>query len=952
MLSMKVLESSSQAVSYYEKDDYYTKGQEELRAAGEWFGKGLALLDHGIDPGLRNIPGIEIRASGLREGAAVDREDLRALLDGDLPNGIHLGRTIAGERVHTPGWDLTFSAPKSVSLLVEIGADERLRQAHQQAVKATLGWIEQELSTYRQQTAEGVTQHTSGNLMAALFEHATSREKDPQLHTHAVILNATQRQDGAWASIHSKPFFEHKMAAGNIYRAELAARVQELGYAIDKTHADGRFEIAAVPAELRGLFQARRDQITAAMDQRGLTTAEDAAEIALRTRKAKQAQPREKLLAAWTEKARAAGFDLEAMVSAARAAGEVQKVPLDAPAAVSAAVDRLSESEAVFRNSELLRWSLAGAMGQARIGDIQAAIEAAKQSGRLHETTLDGRRAWTTTRAKDQERKVLETVRASRHQVAAAYTAPELRPHLESSMLDAGQRQAVELIVTTQDRFVGIQGRAGTGKTYMLSSARERLEAKDYTVRGMAQNSEAARRLQADSQIKSGTLRSHLNAVRKDLNRLASADKTQRAAIQSEYAKQVWVVDEAGQVGAHDMRRIAFAAERLGARVVLVGDTHQLGAIDAGKPFEQLLNDGMRHATLSEIRRQTDPRQLHAIGRVYAGDVPGALATLTPHIREIAGFGERTAAIVDAWKALGEQRRGAAILTAGNQEKAVLTEAVRQVLREEQQLAGEQKQQQLVRVFSRGADRIEAGFYQAGDQVRFPRDLASLGVHKGEYWRVSAVDKTGNQVTIEHAGRRLDWNPKQLAGGGEKAVEIYRTRQTTLAPGETIRWTRNSRDLGLANGQRLTVETVEQNRLALRTDSGARVSIDAGKLSGQHWEHAYVGTVYGAQGATAAHVLVNAQSNQAELFSQKAFLVAISRQKQTLSLFTDDKARLAQTLERHAGDKTSALDPQPEQQRQVQQHAHLQTSLDNLEAAYRQTVAAMGRERRGRDLER
>jgi ATP-dependent exoDNAse (exonuclease V) alpha subunit len=805
--------------------------------------------------------------------------------------------------------------------------------------------------TDRQQGADGVEPHLSGNLMAALFEHATSREKDPQLHTHAVILNSTQRQDGEWASIHSKPFFEHKMAAGNVYRAELAARVQALGYAIDKTHADGRFEIAAVPAELREIFQARRDQITAAMDQRGLTTAEDAAEMALRTRKAKQAQPREKLLAQWTEKAHAAGFDLAEMVSTARAAGAVQKAPLDAPAAVSAAVDRLAESEAVFRHAELLRWSLAGAMGQARIGDIEAAITQARDAGRLHETTLGGRRAWTTTAAKDQERKLLETARAGRNQVAAAYPVQELRPHLESSTLDPGQRAAVELIATSQDRFVGIQGRAGTGKTYMLGAARQHLEAKGFALRGMAQNSEAARRLQADSQIKSGTLRSHLNAVRKDLNRLASADKTQRAAIHSGYAKQVWVVDEAGQVGAGDMRRIAFAAERLGARVVLVGDTKQLGAIDAGKPFEQLLNDGMRHATLSQIRRQTDPRQLHAIGRVYAGDVPGALATLSPHIREIAGFGERTAAIVERWKALGEQRRGAYILTAGNQEKALLTEAVRQVLRDEKQLAGEQKQQQLVRIFSRSADRIEAGFYQVGDQVRFPRNLPSIGVSKGEYWRVSAVDRTTNQVHLEHADRRLDWNPKHLAGAGQHQVEIYRARQTTLAPGETIRWTRNSHEQGLTNGQRLTVEAVGEGRLALRSESGARVSIDAEKHSGQHWEHAYVGTVYGAQGATAQHVLVNAQSDQADLFNQKAFLVAISRQRETLTLFTDDKARLAQTLERHAGDKTSALEAHQLGEREVSP-AQLQASLDRLEASYRQTVASLERDRRGRELER
>jgi hypothetical protein len=179
MLSLKHLESSEQAVSYYEKDDYYTAGQDELKSAGEWFGKGVARLDRGIDGRFLKIPGLEIPASGLRAGDAVDRDDLKALLEGNLPDGTRLGRVIDGERVHTPGWDLTFSAPKSVSILAEIGGDQRLRQAHQEAVKATLTWIESNIIAYRQSSPDGVQTHLSRKLIAALFQHGTSREKDP-----------------------------------------------------------------------------------------------------------------------------------------------------------------------------------------------------------------------------------------------------------------------------------------------------------------------------------------------------------------------------------------------------------------------------------------------------------------------------------------------------------------------------------------------------------------------------------------------------------------------------------------------------------------------------------------------------------------------------------------------------------------------------------------------------
>lgn len=926
MLSISGIDSPNQAVSYYEKDDYYVAGGAGPGGQGEWYGRGAGKL-------------------GL--AGTVDREQFRATLEGKLPNGVELGRWRDGERSHYPGWDLTFSAPKSVSLLVEIAGDERLREAHQEAVKAALDWLEEHIVTYRQQGFFGVRQQLSGNLVAALFQHDTSREQDPQLHTHSVVINATERGDQRWVSVHGKLFYEYKMAGGNIYRAELAMRVQELGYEIERTGADGRFEVSAVPADMLAMFQARRDQIEAAMQERGLAGAEDAAHAALLTRGAKQTIPRDQLVDAWTERARSKGYNLAATVDEARAAGDQRPTtPFKPERAVYGAIERLAEPEAVFSNAELIRWSLANAIGRGRVDDITDAMERLRDAGRLQQASLRGRQAWTTPRAKEQERRILESLRRGRGQVQAPYQEEELDAALSDTDLSRGQRAAVTLIATTRDRFTGVLGRSGTGKTRMLRTVRELLETRGYQLHGMAQNSEAARKLADESKIESGTVRRHMKQVERDLRRMRGADKPTAACIRERYAKQVWIMDEASQSDSGLTRSVTFAAERLGARLVMVGDVKQLGAIGAGKPFELMLNEGMQRAEMDEIRRQKNPEHLKAIRQVYAGDIDAAMATLEPHMCQAPRFDDRVIAIVDAWRRLNdEQRKDSFILTAGNQEKAILNEGVRQILRSEGKLAGEHTQHHLMRVFSRGVDRTDAGFYTPGDQVRFPRELANLGVRQGEYLKVVAADRKASTVTLQQqtaqGPRLIEWDPQRVAAAAKHSVELFRPRETSLAPGEVIRWTRNSKqidpsqpNLGLANGQQLTVMAVSTDRIEVATDDGQRLAIDTRQMSGRHWEHAYASTVYSSQGGTAKVVLVNAESDKSELFNQKAFLVGISRQKESLTLFTDDKEKFAKTVKMHLGDKSSALEGKAEYET-GQREGRLQRILDGLEQAFK-----------------
>ena len=230
--SIGKIASPSQGVGYFEKDGYYAKDDGVHREASAWAGQGAAAL-------------------GL--SGPVDPERFRSVLEGEVPGGRRLGRKeIDGSITHRPGRDVTLSAPKSVSLMAMVGGDERIVEAHDRAVAATLGWIEKNaVETRMRDPATGAMVRAGGQKMvAACFRHDTSRNLDPQLHTHAVIANMVQGEDSKWRTMVDDGLFNGKMAIGAIYRAELAQGLKGLGYGIEKTHADGRFEIEGVPREV------------------------------------------------------------------------------------------------------------------------------------------------------------------------------------------------------------------------------------------------------------------------------------------------------------------------------------------------------------------------------------------------------------------------------------------------------------------------------------------------------------------------------------------------------------------------------------------------------------------------------------------------------------------------------------------------------------------------------
>lgn len=210
MMSPKAIKSASQAGHYFEKDDYYVDGL----SPSEWVGSG---------------------AEALGLSGDVQRETFKSLLEGQLPDGQRVGTIRDGEWKHQSGTDVTFSAPKSVSILAEIAGDQRLLSAHDKAVHAALRYIEQEyiVTRNRNRTENRVEYEKTGSMAAATFKHTTSRALDPQLHTHYVLMNITQRGDGQWRSTENKPLFVDQKHLGLVYRQYLAEEVRSLGYSLD-----------------------------------------------------------------------------------------------------------------------------------------------------------------------------------------------------------------------------------------------------------------------------------------------------------------------------------------------------------------------------------------------------------------------------------------------------------------------------------------------------------------------------------------------------------------------------------------------------------------------------------------------------------------------------------------------------------------------------------------------
>jgi len=511
VISVAAVGSASDAATYYARDNYYTADQSEGVSA--WAGEGAA----------------ELGLSG-----PVDAERFEQVLAGELPNGVVLD---AKRGEHRPGWDITMSVPKSVSILALVGGDARLVAAVREAAAATLTWTERNIAEGRVWNGKGQGPEVTGRFVAATFLHDVNRSGEPQLHVHNVIANATRTADGQWRAVHADQLYERQHVMDAVFMSALRSRVETLGFATIPRHdgRNGAFEIAGVSRVVVEAFSGRSAEIDAYIKERGLeNTAQTREYAALATRAPKSTDiASEQRAERWRKLAAERGLNPAALVKDALAearrgydvwtrtvrgvrgigerglaiAGRMGLTPRDGDPlvperlgrleprayavahAVASAVRDLGEREAAFDRLELIRESLSRG-GPVTVGDVEARLALLQEKGLL---LNDDDRMVTTQGAVRLEQAYLATIEAGKRQSApivppvdAAIRVQEVARELGLRRLNPGQEAAAVLMLSSSDRVVNVQGGSGRGKSTAMAPVTAVAKAEGRTVIGLA----------------------------------------------------------------------------------------------------------------------------------------------------------------------------------------------------------------------------------------------------------------------------------------------------------------------------------------------------------------------------------------------------------------------------------------------------------------------------------
>lgn len=901
MLSISVIKNSQAAASYYEQqDDYYS---EQGKAPTEWVGEGAAAL-------------------GL--SGEVDPAQFKQLLEGRLPDGTELGRGGKDSgREHKAGWDLTFSAPKSVSIVGLAGGDTRLIEAHEAAVKAALATIEKEFVQTRVKVNGQVHTERTGKMVAATFRHETNRNQDPQMHTHAVLMNMTQRADGQWRSLETKEIFQVQKRLGELYRIELAQRVVGLGYDIEKQagKAGALFELAGVPKHTIEAFSSRSAEVDAALQEKGLNrdtaTAAQKEKAALSTREKKQALDHGQLKAEWQNLASSHGLDLQQIVAKSLQQSDRPGDVGKASDAVSFAVEKLAERENFFSHEALMDEALRFGLGYVRKEDVQREIERRtvsgelqQRTGRIHDHHADATvevAGFTTAAAIERESRMLARLEAAKNSVQPLLSVQDteklLRQTVQKSTAKGytwtkGQYQATEGILQSRDRIVTIQGYAGTAKTTtVLKTVSDELRRQGYEVRGMAPTHSATGTLSEALGIEGKT-------VAKALVDFANAPLP---PMHQKHAKEAWLVDEASMLSTKQMAELIRQSEVAGARLILVGDTKQLASQEAGAAFRQV-QEKTKTFVLDEIVRQTSKDAKSAVEKAIENDLQQAFE----HVDRVGGVHEletrqqRVEAIANDYTALSEKDRERTIVIApGRDDREELNRAIRGKLQEQ----GEVKKAEITAATLEGkavtqAELRDASLYTQGDVLKFSRDYRKHDIKKNSYWTVREIDQIANTLTIQNQeGKTVVINPRQMS-----RFEAYEQVQRQFAAGDRLVITQNDRSRGLTNGTEARVEQVKGQELELRLSNGKTIKMDLSQEQNRHLNHAYAQTAHRAQGKTADRVFVHAESQRQNLMNQKSLYVSLSRARSEIKIYTDSREQLIQRVQTRQAEKQNALE--------------------------------------------
>jgi conjugative relaxase-like TrwC/TraI family protein len=808
------------AIAYYKADNYYQ--QKDSIECSEWWGDGAE--EFGLN-------------------GSVDNEDFENLCNGLAPKSKEILRPapLNQETEAIAGTDATFSAPKSVSLAALVGGDKRLVEAHNRAANKAL----EVMAARYLKTRVKKGYFAASKPIVAKFNHDTSRDLDPQLHTHCFWMNLVQSPDGSWQSMVNHGFFENKILMGRVYRNALAQECQKLGYEIE-FRADGLFELAGYTREQIEVFSQRHVEILEKLKAEGLPDTTGNRIYALfATRKAKETDiDRDAMLDYWRRECNRAQIEHPTP-------GEPKLEPIDIDERINQAIRHCEERKAIFALEELEKFILETPTGVG-LEEIDNRIAA-------HPTLIVRENEYATEYSLEREKQTLALM-----EIGKGTQIPLVREsgqQIVFEKLSDSQAIAVGMAITSSDRVMAWVGVAGAGKTHSVNALLSQISP-DIEVQGFSPDSSSAEILQRETGLRSDTVAGLLMRVPGN-----------------ESARKLWVVDEAGKLSAEAARQLLVKSKDENAQILLIGDQKQLTAVEAGNPFKSLIENGVQQSRLRDFRRQRNPVLNRAVQMLYhdMGQTSLSLIHGQGWIKQHQAIGDRTQEVAKAYLSISPLFRPSTKIVAGTHaERELITESIRLGLKAEGVLGRDDRQ--LIRLRSKDLTKEQkqhARHYEIEDIVIPNRSVN--GLRKSQVYKVTGID--GDKVTFHASGKSkvLDFGDLKY----KMEAEIYVKGEINIALGDRLKWTRNNRALKRLNGKECTVVGIERDIVSLRYDDGLRDQISLKQL--QNIDHALVQTVYASQGMTCDRILVCFGAGQE--VSAESILVAMSRAKQSAEFY-------------------------------------------------------------------
>ncbi|MDN5215049.1 MobF family relaxase [Fulvivirgaceae bacterium BMA12] len=844
-------------------------------------------------------------------GKEVKKEDFSNLVHNIHPDTKEK-LTVRNAENRRAGFDFTFSAPKSISVLHAITKDPAILEAHRSAYKAAMQEVEAEMQTQANTQSERGYENT-GNIIYAPFDHFLGRPceiqkngktlfiSDPQLHTHCYMPNVTwSNQKQRYQALETGNIHRRAYYFETAYHAHLSKNLNEAGYQTQRTHE--RYEIQGVSRSIIERFSNRTKLIDQVAKEKGITDPKAKSELAVKTRHSKsKAVSKDQLYGHWKERLSKAEF--EALHNIKGNKKETLR-PVSAKEAIDRSLEHHLERNSVVEQERVLAHALTLGYGNLLPQDVRKELNIRDNILRSEVNTITHITTLLMVRVED---KMIELSTKGKGKFPALNT--NYKP--KQDFLNEQQRKAIKDILTSNDQVTILRGSAGVGKTSLLTEVKDGIAERGKSLFSVAPSSQASKVLK-----------------QKGFEADTIAGLLHNPKLQEKLHNNVLLVDEAGMCGVKTMSELLVLTKKHNARLLLSGDTKQHSSPEYGDAMRILQDKAkLKTVTVQKIMRQKPQEYRKVVEKLAAGRTLEGYQTLNKigAVKEIPEHEERLNKIADDYVGSVTKNRSALIVSPTHLEGEKINETVREKLRAKGRIQGKDRSFDILKNLSfTNSQKKDLVNYSENQVIRFVKN------QKGGF-------KAGSHYEVLPDEKQKDISVRDLKSGeifklphdNPEHYQVYQRAQVSIAKGDLIRLTNNSKTLENTKANNGTTYQIKGFTKTgnLRLDNGKTLPKDI-----YHFKHGYSETSHSSQGKTAQDVFVSMSDLSFAATNEQAFYVATSRGTHSVSIYTSDKKELKNAIAR-SGERITAREIADDYERQLlqrKQRAHHRTLNEKL----------------------